>query len=140
MALLSLGQQIAGELFDTRVGYEPHLAGYALLFTVALEGRHGGAGVRPYLYLYSGPSISQATDQALQDGHTGVGCVSVPRSKERRDQVPALAVEDQKRMIHVLRVIAVVVGTFLLPVGRIVRGVEVQKHLLGGPSLPRSLR
>jgi hypothetical protein len=56
--------------------------------------------------------------------------VGVSRSKQRCDQVPALAVEDQKRMVDVLLVIAVVVGAFLIAVGRIVRGVEIQKHLL----------
>ncbi len=55
-------------------------------------------------------------------------CVS--RSKQRRDQVPALAVEDEKRMVHVLFVVAVVVATFLLPVGRIVGRIQVQEHPL----------
>jgi hypothetical protein len=52
--------------------------------------------------------------------------VGVSRSKQRREQVPALPVEDEKRMIDVV----LVVGTFLLPVGRICGRIEVQKHLL----------
>ena len=56
--------------------------------------------------------------------------MGVARPEERRDQVPALSVEDQQGMVHVLLIVAVVVGTFLLPVGRISGRIEVQKHLL----------
>jgi hypothetical protein len=55
--------------------------------------------------------------------------VGVSRPEERRDQVPALAVEDQERMVHVLLVVTVVVATFLIAVGGIVRGIEIQEHL-----------
>ena len=44
--------------------------------------------------------------------------------------MPALAVEDEQRMVDALPVVAVVVGAFLLPVGGVVCGVEVQKHPL----------
>ncbi len=46
-----------------------------------------------------------------------------------------LAVEDEKRMVHMLTVIAMVEGAFLLSVNRIVGRVEVQKHLLGCAAL-----
>jgi hypothetical protein len=46
--------------------------------------------------------------------------------KERRDQVPVLTVEDEQRMIHMLAVVAMVVGVFLLSVSGIRGRVEVQ--------------
>lgn len=35
-------------------------------------------------------------------------------------EVPTLAIEDEARMVHVLPIVAVVVGTFLLSVSEIV--------------------
>jgi len=46
--------------------------------------------------------------------------VGVAGPKERRDQVPAVAVEDEQRMVDVLPIVAVVVAPFLLPVGGVV--------------------
>ena len=42
--------------------------------------------------------------------------------------MPALAIDDEQRRVHVLPKVAVVVTTFLLPVGGIVCCVEVQEH------------
>jgi hypothetical protein len=64
--------------------------------------------------------------------------VGVACPQKRRDQVPALAIEDEQQMIHVLPIVAVVVAPFLLSVGGVVCGVEVQKHPLRGAS-PLSL-
>lgn len=44
--------------------------------------------------------------------------------------MPALAIEGQKWMVHVLMVMAVVEETFLLSVDGIIGCVEVQQHLL----------
>ncbi len=55
----------------------------------------------------------------------GVSC-----PQQRHYEMPALAVEDDQRMVHMLPIVAVVVTTFLIPVGGIVRRVEVQKHPL----------
>ncbi len=57
--------------------------------------------------------------------------MGVSRPKERRYEVPTLAVEDQERVVDMLAVIAVVVGAFLLAVGRVVCRVELQKHPVG---------
>src|SRR5215210_2669864 len=65
VALLCLTQQTCGHLFETRVGYEPHRVGDALLFAVVVQSRHGEAGIRPYLYCHPGPSFSQALHNAL---------------------------------------------------------------------------
>ena len=59
-----------------------------------------------------------------------VGGVGVARPQKRPDEVPALAIEDEQRMVHVLALIAVIVRTFLFSVSRIVGCVEVQKHLI----------
>jgi hypothetical protein len=61
--------------------------------------------------------------------------VGVARPEERRDEVSAVAVEDEQRMVHVLAVIAVVIRTFLFSVGGIIGRVEVQKHSLWGAVL-----
>src|SRR5215210_9284263 len=52
--------------------------------------------------------------------------------------MPTLAVEDEQRMVHMLTVIAVVEGAFLLSVGGICGRVEVKQHLLGS-AVPLSL-
>src|SRR5215208_1441641 len=56
--------------------------------------------------------------------------MGVAGPQKRRDQVPALAVEDEQRMVDVLAVVAVVVAAFLLAVGGVVGCVEVQKNLI----------
>ena len=52
--------------------------------------------------------------------------MSVSSLKERRDQVAALTVEHEKRMVDVLPIVAVVVGAFLLSMSGIRARVEVQ--------------
>lgn len=52
------------------------------------------------------------------------------RPEKRRDQMTTLAIEEQKWMVHVLTVIAVVEGAFLISVYRIVGRVEVKEYLL----------
>ncbi len=54
--------------------------------------------------------------------------------------MPRLAVEDEKRMVHMLPVVAVVARAFLLTVGGLVGRVEIHKHLLGSAAAPASLR
>ena len=61
--------------------------------------------------------------------------MSVARPKERADQVSTLTIEDQEWVVHLLSVIAMVEGAFLLSVYRIVGCIEVQKHLLGSTVL-----
>ena len=56
--------------------------------------------------------------------------MSVSCPKERRDEVPTLAVKDQEWMVHVLLVVAMVVATFLIAMGGVVGGIEVQKDFL----------
>ena len=51
--------------------------------------------------------------------------MSVARPQERADQMPALAVEDEERMVHMLLVVAVVEAAFLLSVSGIVGRIEV---------------
>src|SRR5215208_186661 len=126
--LCSCFEQIFGHLFEALVGDQRDGVAYALPLAVVVEGWHGEAGVGPYLYLDFGPSLSQSTHDALQDGHRGVRGVGVSCPQERRYEMPALAVEDDQRMVDVMLVVAVVVTTFLLPVGGIVRRVEVQQH------------
>lgn len=57
--------------------------------------------------------------------------MGVTPPQQRADQVSTLPVEDHKRMVDVLSVIAVVLGAFLIAVGGVVCGIEVQKHFLG---------
>ena len=64
--------------------------------------------------------------------------MGVAGPEEPRDQVPALAVKDEKRMVDVLPIVAVVVTPFLLPVGGVCGRVEVQENALRGV-LPLSL-
>jgi hypothetical protein len=47
-----------------------------------------------------------------------------------------VAVEDEQRMVHVRAVVAMVGGSFLLPIGRIVGAVEVQEDAAGRFVLP----
>ena len=56
--------------------------------------------------------------------------MGVARSQERRDQVPALAVEDEQGMVHVLPIVAVVVASLLIAVGGISGRVEIQDYPL----------
>jgi hypothetical protein len=58
--------------------------------------------------------------------------VGVARPQQRRDQVPRVAVEDEQGMVDVLLEVTVVVGAFLIAVGGVVRGIEVQHDLLRG--------
>src|SRR5215210_295176 len=129
-------EQITGDLFQTGVGDESDRVGDAFFLAVVVDGGHREAGIRPHLYCHPGPSLPKTPHYALQEGHTGVGGVGVAGPQKRRDQVPALAVEDEQRMIHVLPIVAVVVGTFLLSMGGVVGRVEVQKHALRGALLP----
>ena len=112
--------------------------GDALFLAVVVEGGNGEARVGPYLYCHPGPSVPQASHDALQKSYGGVRGVGVVGPKERRDQVPALAVEDEQRMVDVLAIVAMVVAPFLLPVGGVCGRVEVQKHSLRG-TIPPSL-
>ena len=56
--------------------------------------------------------------------------MGVSRPQKRRDQVPALPVEVEKRMVDVLAVVAVVVTALPLAVGGVCGRVEVQEYLL----------
>jgi hypothetical protein len=56
--------------------------------------------------------------------------MGVSRSQERRDEMSALAVEDDQRMVDVLPIVAVVVTTFLFSVDWICGRIEIQKHFL----------
>ena len=140
VTLHGLIEQIFGHLFEARVAHQPDRVGYALGLAVVVEGRHGEARVRPYLYGHPGPRLPQATDEAPQEGHSRVGTVGVARPQERRDQVPALPVEDEQGVVHVLLEVAVVVGALLISVGGVVGGIEIQDDLLRDApfgSLPR---
>ena len=46
--------------------------------------------------------------------------MGVARPQERRDQVSALAVEDEQGVVHVLPVVAVVEGALLIAMGGVV--------------------
>jgi hypothetical protein len=56
--------------------------------------------------------------------------VGVARPQKCRDQVSALAVEDEQRVVDVLLVVAVVEGALLLSVGGICGSIKVQKYFL----------
>jgi hypothetical protein len=55
--------------------------------------------------------------------------MGVARSQNSSDELACVSIEDQKRMVDVLPEVAVVVTLFLITVGRIVCGIEVQKDL-----------
>jgi hypothetical protein len=59
-----------------------------------------------------------------------VAGVRVARSQDGRDQLARLSVEDHKRVIDVLLEVTVIVALLLIAVGGIVRGIEVEQHLL----------
>ena len=75
----------------------------------------------------SGQLSRKRAHDALQEGHRRVAGVGGARPQDRRDEVPGLAVEDEQGMVHVLPEVAVVGAPFLVAVGRIVGGVEVQE-------------
>ncbi len=56
--------------------------------------------------------------------------MGVARPQKCRDQVSALAIEDEQRMVDVLLVVAVIEGALLLSVGGIVGSIKVQKYFL----------
>jgi len=135
VGFFGLGQQIAGEFLKRRVGDQAHRVEDAFLFAVVIQSGHSEARVGPYLYVHFGPSLPQTDDYALQEGHRRVGGVGVARPQQSTDQVPALPVEDDQRMIHVLLVVAVanrtwLIGAFLIAVGGVCGGVEIQEHPL----------
>jgi hypothetical protein len=55
--------------------------------------------------------------------------MSVARSQECADEVPAFAIEDEQGMVHVLFVVAVVEGAFLIAGGGSIGRVEIQEYL-----------
>ncbi len=64
--------------------------------------------------------------------------MAITRTQHGRDELVRLAVEDEQRVVHVLAVVPVVGAAFLLPVGRIIRAVEVE-HDVGGHAVPLPL-
>ncbi len=81
--------------------------------------------------------MPQTSHDALKERHCGPARMSVARPQQRGYEVSALAIEDQKRMVHMLLVVAVVEAAFLLSMGGIVGRVEVQKDLLRRATFPR---
>ncbi len=141
VALFGFGEQTRCHLSESGVGYEAHGVDDALGLAVVVKSGNREARVRPYLHLHFGPSPSQTRNDALQESDRGVARVGVARPQECTDQMTALAVEDEKRMVHVRPVIAVVVTTLLIPVGGGSSVASKSKSTLSGaPSLPRSLR
>jgi hypothetical protein len=55
--------------------------------------------------------------------------LSGPSSQSSRQQATGVALEDEQWMIHVLAVAAVKEAQLLLPVGRIVSGVDIEQDL-----------
>jgi hypothetical protein len=58
--------------------------------------------------------------------------MSIAGPQECRDELVCLTVEHHQRVVHVGLVVAVVVGSFLVAVGGVVCGVEVQQNPFGG--------
>jgi hypothetical protein len=67
--------------------------------------------------------------------------MGVARPQERTDKVPALSVEDEQGMVHVLLVVAMVVAAFLIAMGGI-SAVESKSRRIffGAPFLARCVR
>jgi hypothetical protein len=61
--------------------------------------------------------------------------MGVARSQECGDELACICVEDQERVVDMLLVVAVVVTLFLIAVGGIVCGIEVEQDLLWGTIL-----
>ena len=56
--------------------------------------------------------------------------MGVARPQESGDELTRLSIEDQERVIDVLPEVAVVVALFLIAMGGIIGGIEVQQNLL----------
>jgi hypothetical protein len=66
----------------------------------------------------------------LEDGHrSATGVRLLPGLKDGYDEMPRLAVEDQKGMVDVPREVTVVVTLFLVAVGAVCSGIEVEQYL-----------
>ena len=94
-----------------------------------VQGGDREATIRPQFDTYLGPSGPQGLDQPLEDGEDPVAAVGIARPQDRGDQLVAIPVEEQQGVIHVLAIVAVVGGAFLVAVGGIVGAIA--RHLLG---------
>jgi hypothetical protein len=126
---------VLGERLEAWVGDEPYGVVDALLLAILVDGGHRKARVRTQLDLHRRPCPPQTGHNALKNGHRPAACVGVAGAQHSRDQLAALTVEDDQRMVDVLLVVAMIVAAFLFAVGRIFCGVKVEQDPLGQPSL-----
>jgi hypothetical protein len=111
VTVVSLLQQGLGERHEARVRDEPYGVVDALFFTVIVEDRHREVRVGADLDLrLLAPCPPQPAHDALQDANRPAACVGVAVPQDDREQLAHLTVEDQKRVAHVLAVVAVVVA------------------------------
>ena len=130
----SLGffQEWRGLLHHAIVGDEADDIADLLPLQIAIERRHGKAGIGPEKDQGVGIGSFQLLDQPLEHGQGPMGSVGVARAQHRGQGKAGAAVEDEERVIHMLFVITVEEAELLLTVGRIVGGVHVQDDDLPG--------
>ena len=72
-----------------------------------------------------------AAPRSAEDGQRPHARRGPCRAQHGRDELARVPIEDQQRVVHVLAVVAVVGPPLLLPMGRIVRAVQIQQDVGG---------
>src|SRR4029079_10871187 len=100
-------------------------------FKCLQQKRRTEAGVCAHGDLRLGKALLDPADHATKQSSGSAAGVHVPGTKESRDQLAALRIEDHQGVVHVLAVKAAEKGQLLGSMGLIIRGIDIENDLLG---------
>jgi hypothetical protein len=94
-------------------------------------GRHAEAAVAADVEDYGGPDTAQAGHEVGQVVVGPQGGMNVAGPQGQHDELVVVGAGDDQRQVLVLIVVAVPEGQLLVPVGRVIHGVEVERQVAG---------
>lgn len=133
--VLDLGGELGHPATKALVGDHADDVAHAVLLEQSVEGRDGEPRVGPHQD--GGPRVGtpQSGQDAREDPHGTLGCVSVARAQDGGEGVAGDAVEDPQKMEHVLVVEAVEHAQLLGAVGAVVCGIDVEHDEVAWPRM-----
>ena len=136
VALLGLFQQCGSLGKKPVVGDEADdVAEIRLLLQIAINRRHGKAGIGPEKDQGLGVSLPQLFDQPFEYCQRPLGGMSVAGAQHRGQGKAVAAVKDEERVVHVLFIIPVKEALLLVAVGGVIGGIHVQDDDLAGAGM-----
>ena len=95
------------------------------------EAWFGEGRVRSHDNPHLGKTALEGLDEPAQHALSTPRGVDIAGAQQSANQLAALPIKNQQRVVHVLVVVSVEEGQLLLPVGRVIRRIDVQHHHLG---------